>query len=308
MAQRGQVQRYIDQIALYKVNYLHLHLSDDQGWRIAINSWPNLAIYGGATAVGGDPGGFYTQADYSAIVAYAAARYITIVPEIDMPGHTNAALASYAQLNCSGVAPPRYTGTAVGFSSLCVPLPLTYVFIDQVLGEIAALTPGPYLHIGGDEASSTTPADYRTFINQAQQIVAGHGKTVVGWHDIVNATPLPSTVAQYWGTTASNSAVVAAAANGTKVIMLSANLTYLDMKYRGSTKLGQRWAGFIDVDKAYSWDPGNYLSGVTGSAVLGVEAPLWTETIRTTANMGPRWHVMGINYYHSTQVSWPAGS
>ena len=338
----AQVQRYIDQIALYKVNYLHLHLSDDQGWRIAITSWPNLAIFGGATAVGGDPGGYYTQADYSAIVAYAAARYVTIVPEIDMPGHTNAALASYAQLNCNGIAPARYTGTAVGFSSLCVSLPLTYVFIDQVLGEIAALTPGPYLHIGGDEANSTTLADYRTFINQAQSIVAAHGKIVVGWHDIVNATPLATTVAQYWGTTASNSAVAAAAANGTKVIMSPANLTYLDMKYRGSTKLGQRWAGLIDVDKAYSWDPGNYLSGVTGSAVLGVEAPLWTETIRTTADIefmafprlpaiaelgwspfsthnltafksrlgaqGPRWRVMGINYYHSTQVSWPAGS
>ncbi len=338
----AQVQRYVDQIALYKLNYLHLHLSDDQGWRIAIASWPNLATYGGATAVGGDPGGYYTQADYSAIVAYAAARYVTIVPEIDMPGHTNAALASYAELNCDGVAPPRYTGTAVGFSSLCVPLPLTYVFIDQVLGEIAALTPGPYLHIGGDEASSTTPVDYRTFINQAQPIVAAHGKTVVGWHDIVNATPLPTTVAQYWGTTATNSAVAAAVAGGTKVIMSPANLTYLDMKYRNNTRLGQKWAGLIDVEKAYNWDPGNYLSGVTGAAVLGVEAPLWTETIRTTADIefmafprlpaiaelgwspfsthdltafkvrlgaqGPRWRVMGINYYHSTQVSWPAGS
>jgi hexosaminidase len=152
------VERYIDQIALYKINYLHLHLSDDQGWRIAINSWPNLAAYGGGTAVGGDPGGFYTQADYSAIVAYAAARYITVVPEIDMPGHTNAALASYAGLNCDGVAPPRYTGTDVGFSSLCTSKELTYTFIDQVIGELAALTPGPYLHIGGDEAQSTTAA------------------------------------------------------------------------------------------------------------------------------------------------------
>jgi hexosaminidase len=336
------VERYLDEIALYKVNYLHLHLSDDQGWRIVINSWPNLATIGGSTAVGGDPGGYYTQDDYRQIVAYAAARYITIVPEIDMPGHTNAALASYAELNCNGVAPPLYTGTDVGFSSLCVSKEITYTFIDQVIGELAALTPGPYIHIGGDEAQSTTAADYATFINRAQQIVAAHGKTVIGWHDIVNATPLPSTVAQFWGTTTRNSAVAAAAQQGTKIIMSPANRTYLDMKYNSRTVLGQRWAGFIDVKTAYGWDPGAYLSGVTEASVRGVEAPLWTETIRTLADIeymafprlpaiaelgwspvsthdwtafkqrlgaqGPRWHVMGVNYYHSTQISWPAGS
>src|SRR5439155_14921006 len=87
----AQVERYIDEIALYKVNYLHLHLTDDQGWRIVIDSWPNLATHGGSTQVGGGPGGFYTKAQYSDIVSYAAARNITIVPEVDMPGHTNAA-------------------------------------------------------------------------------------------------------------------------------------------------------------------------------------------------------------------------
>jgi hexosaminidase len=338
----AQVERYIDELALYKVNYLHLHLSDDQGWRIAINSWPNLATYGGGTEVGNGPGGYYTQADYSAIVAYAASRYLTVVPEIDMPGHTNAALASYAQLNCNGVAPKRYTGTKVGFSSLCVPLELTYTFIDQVLGEIAALTPGPYLHIGGDEASSTTAADYATFINRAQQIVASHGKTVVGWHDVAKATLLPSTVAQFWDTNTTNAPLAAAAANGTRVVMSPANHAYLDMKYTRNTKLGQTWAGLIDVDTAYGWNPGAYLSGVGESAVAGVEGPLWTETIVTSADIdymafprlpalaelgwspwsthdasafharlgaqGPRWKAMGVNYYHSTQVTWPPGS
>jgi N-acetyl-beta-hexosaminidase len=336
------VQRLIDEVALYKVNYLHLHLSDDQGWRIAISSWPNLAIYGGSTAVGGDPGGYYTAADYTAIVNYAAARYITVIPEIDMPGHTNAALASYASLNCDGVAPKLYTGTNVGFSSLCVPLPLTYTFIDDVIGELAALTPGPYIHIGGDEASSTTAADYTTFMDQAQQKVAAHGKVVMGWHDIVNANELPTTVAQFWGTTTTNSAVAAAAANGTKVVMSPANKAYLDMKYARKNKLGQTWAGIIEVDTAYGWNPGAYLSGVGESSVLGVEGPLWTETIRTTADIefmvfprlpalaelgwspwsthdwtafstrlgaqGPRWKVMGINYYQSPKVTWPTGS
>ena len=338
----SQVERYIDEIAHYKVNYLHLHLSDDQGWRIVINSWPNLATYGGSTEVGGGPGGYYTQADYSAIVAYAQARYITVIPEIDMPGHTNAALASYAQLNCSGKAPRLYTGTKVGFSSLCVPLDLTYTFIDQVVGELAALTPGPYIHIGGDEASSTTASDYSYFINRAQQIVAAHGKTVIGWHDIANAPLLASTVAQFWDTTTSNAPLASAVANGTKVVMSPANHAYLDMKYNRQTKLGQTWAGLVDVNTAYGWNPGAYLSGVAESSVLGVEAPLWTETIVTSADIdymafprlpaiaelgwspwsthdvtafdsrlgaqGPRWKVMGVNYYHSTQIAWPAGS
>ncbi|GAA1250877.1 beta-N-acetylhexosaminidase [Kitasatospora nipponensis] len=338
----AQVERYIDELALYKINYLHLHLSDDQGWRIAIAGWPQLARYGGSTEVGGGPGGWYSQADYSAIVAYAASRYLTVVPEIDLPGHTNAALASYPQLNCDGVAPGLYTGTDVGFSSLCVPLQLTYTFIDQVVGEIAALTPGPYLHIGGDEATSTTAADYASFIDRAQQIVAAHGKTVIGWHDIANATLLPSTVAQFWDTSTTDGALATAAAHGTKVIMSPANKAYLDMKYTHRTKLGQDWAGLTDVNTAYGWNPGGYLSGVGATSVLGVEAPLWTETIVTPADLdymafprlpaiaelgwspwsthgvsafdhrlgaqGPRWKALGIGYYHSTQVSWPAGS
>ncbi|MFG1966939.1 beta-N-acetylhexosaminidase [Nonomuraea sp. NPDC049028] len=333
------VQRYIDQIALYKINYLHLHLSDDQGWRIVVDSWPRLATYGGSTAVGGDPGGYYTKAQYQELVAYAAARNITVVPEIDLPGHTNAALASYAELNCDGVAPPLYTGTDVGFSSLCTSKELTYTFIDQVLGELAALTPGPYLHLGGDEASSTKPADYAAFMNRAQAIAAAHGKTVIGWHDIVKATPLPSTVAQYWGTTPDDSAVAGA---GRKVIMSPASRAYLDMKYNSRTKLGQDWAGLIEVKDAYGWNPGAYLTGLPAQQVLGVEAPLWTETIRTPADIeymafprlpaiaelgwspyakhdwtafkkrlgaqGPRWRVLGVNYYHSGQITWPAGS
>src|SRR5256884_4140352 len=237
----AQVERYLDEIALYKVNYFHLHLSDDQRWRIAITGWERLASYGGGTEGGGGPGGFYTHDDYKAILGDAQQRFITVVPEIDMPGHTNAALASYAQLNCDGKAPPRYTGTDVGFSSLCVSKDITYTFIDAVLGQLAALTPGPYLHIGGDEAQSTKPADYASFINRVQQIVAGHGKAVLGWHDIVNATPLPSTVAEVWDTSTSNAAVAAAAEHRTKLVLAPANHAYLDMKYTTSTKLGQNW-------------------------------------------------------------------
>jgi hexosaminidase len=338
----AQVERYIDEIAHYKINYLHLHLSDDQGWRIAIKGWPDLTGHGGSTAVGGGAGGYYTQADYSAIVAYATSRYITVIPEIDMPGHVNAALASYADLNCGGKAPALYTGIQVGFSSLCVPLPRTYAFIDQVIGQLAALTPGPYIHIGGDESAATSAADYASFVDRAQKVVAAHGKIAIGWHNITSAPLQPSSVAEFWDTTIADLSVLAATSKGTKVIMAPASHAYLDMKYTESSPLGQEWAGLNDVNNAYDWNPGHYLAGVGESSVLGVEAPLWTETIVTSTDIdymafprlpaiaelgwsawsshddtsfdarlaaqGPRWKLMGIHYYHSDQVAWPAGS
>ncbi|HEU4744169.1 MAG TPA: beta-N-acetylhexosaminidase, partial [Anaerolineales bacterium] len=149
------VKRYIDLISHYKMNRLHLHLSDDQGWRIEIKSWPRLTEIGGSTQVGGGQGGYYTQEQYKEIVEYARSRYVTIVPEIDTPGHTNAALASYAELNSSEEAPALYTDTQVGFSSLWINSEITYKFLDDVIRELAALTPTPYIHIGGDEARST---------------------------------------------------------------------------------------------------------------------------------------------------------
>ncbi|MGG8408968.1 family 20 glycosylhydrolase, partial [Streptomyces sp. 12297] len=278
-----QVKRYVDQLALYKINTLHLHLTDDQGWRIAVDSWPRLVSYGGASEVGGGPGGHWTQEQYKDLVAYAGRRYIEVVPEIDMPGHTNAALASYAELNCNGVAPARYTGTKVGFSSLCVPKERTYEFVDDVLREIAAITPGRYLHIGGDEAHSTAHADYTAFMDRAQGLVADRDKTVMAWHQLTGAKPAPGAVIQYWGydkTAAAEKARVAAAVRaGHKVVLSPADRVYLDMKYDKTSPLGTSWAGYVPVRRAYEWDPGSYLPGVPEAAVLGVEAPLWTETV-----------------------------
>jgi hexosaminidase len=339
-----QVERYIDQAALYKINTLHLHLSDDQGWRIAIDGWPRLATYGGSTAVGGGKGGYYTQADYTAIVRYAAARYMTIVPEIDGPGHTNAALASYAQLNCDGKAPPLYTGTDVGFSSWCIAKPVTYELLNDVLGQLARLTPGPYLHIGGDEAHSTTAADYATFIEKLGPIVGKYGKKIVGWNEIGAAKIPPGSVAQYWNTAKGSEdgtqTARDAVAQGAKVVMSPANHAYLDMKYDESTPLGQDWAALIEVRDSYEWDPATLVDGVTEKDVAGVEAPLWSETIVTNDNIdymtfprlpaiaeigwspqarrswddfrvrlaaqGPRWSAMSVNFYRSPQVPWPA--
>jgi hexosaminidase len=336
------VDRYIDEISSYKINYLHLHLSDDQGWRIAINGWPNLTAHGGSTEVGGGAGGYYTQAQYKQIVAYARAHFVTIVPEIDGPGHTNAALSSYAQLNCDGVAPPLYTGTDVGFSTLCVDKDVTYTFEKDVLAQLAALTPGPYLHVGGDEAQSTTATDYSTFENKVLPIVSADHKIAIGWHDIAQVNPPKSVVPQFWGTDTTDAPTAAAAARGNKIIMSPANHAYLDMKYTEATQLGQDWAALIEVSDAYGWDPGNYLTGVGESSVLGVEAPIWSETLVTMANIeylafprlpaiaelgwspesthdwtsfqqrlgaqGPRWTVEGMNFYASPQIPWAPGT
>ncbi|MGW3959382.1 family 20 glycosylhydrolase [Amycolatopsis sp. NPDC005003] len=335
------VKRYVDQLAQYKINHLHLHLADDQGWRIQIDSWPRLTTYGGSTQVGGGAGGYYTKAQYTDIVNYAASRHITIIPEIDMPGHVNAALASYAELNCNGVAPALRTDTAVGYSSLCISKDITYKFIADVLRELAALTPGPYLHIGGDEASATSQADYLTFMNKVLPLVAATGKSAVGWHDIAKATLPASATPQFWGTTTSDQGVSTAVSRGSKVILSPANKAYLDMKYNSSTPIGLSWAGYIEVQDAYNWNPGAYLSGVGESAVRGVESPLWTETVVTPSNIdylafprlaahaelgwspwsthdwttfrtrlgaqAPRWVAQGIGFYRSSQVAWDTG-
>ncbi|MEO7909118.1 MAG: beta-N-acetylhexosaminidase [Roseiflexaceae bacterium] len=330
----ADVKRYIDLLAYYKLNRLHLHLSDDQGWRIAINSWPNLATYGGSTEVGGGAGGYYTQADYTDIVAYAQQRYIMIIPEIDLPGHTNAALASYAELNCNDVAPPLYTGIEVGFSTLCAEKAITYTFVDDVIRELAALTPGPYLHIGGDEAAATNPDDYVRFIERFQAIVQSHGKRMIGWEEASRTTLLPESVVQFWH----NPLVGQAVRQGAKVIMSPASRTYLDMKYNLMSPLGLSWAGLIDLRTSYSWDPATFVADVSEDDILGVEAPLWSETLETFQDIeymafprllsvaeigwspmasrvwdeycqrlgahGPRLTALGVNFYHAETIPW----
>ncbi|MBC6461729.1 beta-N-acetylhexosaminidase, partial [Actinomadura sp. HBU206391] len=341
----GETMRYIDEISMYKINVLHLHLSDDQGWRIAINGWPRLATYGGSTEVGGGPGGYYTQEQYKQIIAYAAKRFITVVPEIDMPGHTNAALASYAELNCDGKAPPLYTGTEVGFSSLCVDKDITYRFVDDVIGELARLTPGPYIHIGGDEAHNTPLTDYVSFIDRVQPIVKAHGKQMIGWNEIAqaNVQPSPATLAQNWsiadGTTPENDPLATAAVQkGVRLVTSPANHAYLDMKYDKDTPYGLSWAGYVNVQKSYQWDPATLFTGVAEGDIRGVEAPIWSETLtdideveymafprlpgiaeigwsprqgrswdeyRTRlAAQGPRWTAMGVDFYRTPEIPW----
>jgi hexosaminidase len=327
------VKRYIDLLASYKFNRLHLHLSDDQGWRIEIAAWPNLTAHGGTTAVGGGSGGFYTKQDYTDLVAYARDRFITIVPEIDMPSHINAALSSYPELNCNGVAPKLYTGIDVGFSNFCLEKEITYKFIDDVVAEISAITPAPYFHIGGDEVKTLTPDQYKRFIERVQGIVVKHGKQPIGWDEIAHATLQPSTIIQYWRPDASITPPPS-----TKLILSPANRIYLDMKYHEDTVLGLNWAGNVDVPVAYEWNPATLLPGVPETAILGVEAPIWSETLATMDDLeymafprlagvaevawspqegrqwtefrtrlgaqAPRWTALGINAYWSPTVDW----
>lgn len=271
-----EVKKYMDILAYYKYNVLHLHLSDDQGWRIEIKSWPKLTQIGGATEVGGGTGGYYTQDDYTELVEYAAQRHITIIPEIDMPGHTNAASLSYPILNGNGKKVKVYTGTRVGFSTFDARKDTVYSFLDDVIREVASLSPGPYFHIGGDESHVTKKRDYIHFVEKVEKIVQKHGKQMMGWNEIAQGNISASTVTQLWNEPHN---ALKAAKNGSKIVLSPGEKTYLDMKYDSLSKFGLDWAGLIPVDVAYKWNPETYVEGLSIESILGIEAPLWSETI-----------------------------
>lgn len=273
-----EVQRQIDLAAQYKINRVHLHLSDDQGWRLEIKKYPDLTSIGGSTEVGGGPGGYYTQEQFKEIVAYASERYVEIIPEFDMPGHTNAALASYGFLNPDGERKPLYTGTKVGFSSFMTHDEKTYEFIDDVIREVSAISPSKYFHIGGDEAEATPKADYDYFVGRVSKIAEKYGKTPIGWDPIDTSPEINSSVIlQNW-----KDSNEAARKKNMKMIISIANKAYLDMKYNENTPYGLDWAGYIPVETAYNWDPTDF---APKDLVLGIEAPLWTEAISTQDQM-----------------------
>jgi hexosaminidase len=340
------VKRYIDLISYYKMNRLHLHLSDDQGWRIEIKTWPDLTSIGGLSQVGGGKGGFYTQEQYKDIVAYAQSRFVMIIPEIDLPGHINAALASYPGLNVGvpivlekgkdkPVAGKPYTGIEVGFSTLDIKKELTFKFVNDVIREISDITPGPYFHVGGDEAAVTKKPDYIAFINRFKDIVKANGKKMIGWEEIAQADLDSTIISQHWH---SEKYAKEAADQGAKLIFSPSKKVYLDMQYDSTSRLGLHWAAYIEVDSSYMWDPATRVPGIEREAILGVEAPLWSETISTMddieyllfprmpgvaeigwtkssdrnwdeykvrlANHASKWQAMGIDYYRSPKVDW----
>ncbi len=372
------VEQLISQAAAYKVNVFHLHLSDDQGFRLVINGFPDLTSIGSTGSVGTDgrledPGGFWTQDEYKAVVAYAAAHFITVVPEVDSPGHNNAIIMSEYNdtsnpalpadphgIDCGQNNPPVWDYTEdVGYSALCPTSPDTWAIMKAIIGQLSAITPGPYYDLGGDEVPTSllSATQYASFINEEAPIVTGDGKTVMGWADIAGqgTQPPAGSIAEYWqpagGTSPGTETGREAVAKNMKIVMAPANHTYLDQKYTVTAQssvppsLGMNWAcpQGCDVDSAYNWDPGTFVSGVTDHNVIGVEGDIWSETLsnlsdvdymafprllalmevawspsvqrsatspayqdflQRLATQGARLQAASVNFYPSTEVPW----
>ena len=317
-----EVKQFIDSLVQLKMNHLHLHLADDQGWRIEITNegraegddidYTRLTSVSGQTAMTeqgyeDEPGrtGFYTQEDYAEIVDYAARRHVVVVPEIDTPGHTQAALHAIPQLNTEGAAPepdpetgvPPAHGTGeVGHSTLDTRSEVTYTFLEHVWAQIAALTPGPYLHIGGDESHVTEEEDYIYFMDRMVDVVEDLGKEPFGWNELALADVHEGNILQMWSAGTAGAAVAPERVNenGARMVVSDAPRAYLDQRYDGDdpedpddsvSPIGLSWACPDDctVERYYDWDPQELFPTVETEGFLGVEGPLWSETVRGIA-------------------------
>ncbi|TDK21503.1 hypothetical protein E2F46_14810 [Luteimonas aestuarii] len=267
------LEKTIDRMAFFKLNRLHLHLTDDQGWRIEIKAYPKLTDIGGASAVEGGRSGFYTQDELRHLVAYAQARGITIVPEVDLPGHTQAALASYNELACDDVenlAP--YSGLEVGFSVLCLDKPdVVYPFVRAVLEEVLAIFPSQEIHVGGDEIDHPLYAD---FVSRAAAMVEGMGRTAIFWEEGSVAVTGPNVIYQFWN---DGYDISAAVERGHPLILSPCSYLYIDHgNYAGQPQTYDwcRKEG-VPLARVYGFDPTPF------KTALGIEAALWTELVHT---------------------------
>ena len=285
-----QVKRQLDMLSQYKINTLHMHMSDDQGWRLEIKgemygeSLDKLRTIGAQTScnTNGIRAGQYTQEEFKEIVAYANERCIQIVPEFDMPSHAWAALVSLSFLNSTEDGRPPangydntrpYEGWDVGFNSLECRNEKTYEFIDEVFRQVSEISPSKYIHIGGDEAHVTSHDDYVYFMNRVTEIAKKYGKTPIGWQNYDTAVENPEgTVTQFWST--GN----AKFEEGINYVVSPADHAYMDMKYDSDCPYGLEWATHNPVDDSYNWDPTDYGSK---DQIVGVETCLFTETIAT---------------------------
>ena len=285
-----QVKRQLDMLSQYKINTLHMHMSDDQGWRLEIKgemygeSLDKLRTIGAQTScnTNGIRAGQYTQEEFKEIVAYANERYIQIIPEFDMPSHAWAALVSLNFLNSTEDGRPPangydntrpYEGWDVGFNSLECRNEKTYEFIDEVFRQVSEISPSKYIHIGGDEAHVTSHDDYVYFMNRVTEIAKKYGKTPIGWQNYDTAVENPEgTVTQFWST--GNAKFV----EGINYVVSPADHAYMDMKYDSDCPYGLEWATHNPVDDSYNWDPTDYGSK---DQIVGVETCLFTETIAT---------------------------
>ncbi len=307
------VEQYIDLAARYKLNTFHWHLTDDQGWRIQINKYPRLTTVGGCrdgTQVGGEGSqvtdgrrycGYYTQAQIRAVVAYARARYVTIVPEIEGPGHSVSAVSAYPWLGCDGKQYPVRELWGVSTEIMC-PTERTFGFIDDVFGEVAALFPGAYIHVGGDEVPKddwiVSPyvnalrardhlADYDAvqgyFTRRVEQIALKHGRRIVGWDEILDGGVSNRATVMAWQS-ADRGAI--AAKRGNDVVMTPDGLVYLDAAQGYQDYEPLSIGGYLTLEMVYDYDP--MPSGLTAAQsrhILGAQANVWAEYIPTSDHL-----------------------
>lgn len=333
----ADIRRVIDLAASYRLNQLHLHLSDDQGWRLEIPSRPLLTKLSSAQDVAGGEGGSLTLADYHELQQYALDRHVVIVPEVDLPGHTHAAQVAYPEISPDGLEREPYTGTEVGFSSLHLTSDESWAFVDDVVATLAEHTLGEYIHLGGDESLTLTREQYVTYMERLGAVAAAHGTKVVFWQEAAGAALPPQTRLQYWTSQFETSHMgQVAREQDVQFVASPGNRAYLDQKYTADFPLGLAWAALIDVEDAYDWDPVAELPDIPAESVVGVEACLWTETPRSfddltmltlprlpaiasvawgspkdlgafrtaLAQHGRWWDEDGLVFYRSTQVDW----
>ena len=307
------IKKVIDLLALYKFNALHLHLTDDQGWRLEIKKYPLLTQIGAwrkETILGQhfDPyvgdgvphGGFYTQEQIRDLVTYAAARYVTIIPEIEMPGHAGAALAAYPELSCSG-GPFQVSSTWGMHQDIFCPSERTFGFLEDVLLEVMQLFPSSYIHIGGDEVPKdqwkvspiaqevirreglANEAELQSyFIRRIEAFLLAHGRRLIGWDEILEGGLAPEATVMSWRGMAGG---IDASRQGHDVIMTPADHAYLDY-YQGDPA-GEPLAigGFLPLDTVYAFEPvPRELAPDEAAHVLGGQGSLWGEYIPTAAH------------------------
>lgn len=288
-----EVKRVLEQMALLKLDKFHFHLSDDQGFRIESRRFPELNVIGSVrreTYGDGIPhGGFYTQEELRELVEYAAQRYIEVIPEIDLPGHTTAIIASYPEFSCSGKPAQVATQFGIWQRILCAGKEETYAFLEELLGEICGLFPSPYFHIGGDEAPkeewTKCPdcgrvmreqgyTDYEQlqayFTGRLVDILKKCGKQAIGWNETVYSGELdPSCITQYWQDDKGESRTFCETAKGRKFICSNTQNFYFDYPYATTPMKATYW-----------YEPNIKGKAIPEENVLGVEAPLWTESVQ----------------------------
>ena len=306
------IKKLIDLLALYKLNTLHLHLTDDQGWRLEIKKYPLLTQVGAwrkETILGqhfdpyvgdGKPhGGFYTQEQMRDIVGYAQARQVTIVPEIELPGHAGAALAAYPDLSCTG-GPFEVSPVWGMHQDIFCPSEHTFGFLEDVLLEVMQLFPSRYIHIGGDEVPKDrwreSPVAQQVirreglaneeelqsyFLRRVESFLRAHGRRLIGWDEILEGGLAPEATVMSWRGVDGG---VAAARQGHDVIMSPADHTYLDYYQGDPAAEPLAIGGFVPLDSVYAFEPvADGLTPEEAAHVLGGQGSLWTEYIPTPA-------------------------